>query len=193
MKQIVTFIFILILSIVQPVFAEPDLRDYDGIELPAGTFIPVISLQEFSTLATDYTIPLRFVSTNDIYMFETNIIPKGTVFFGHIEKKNEPIIGTNASMVIRITKLRFEDGYENPLLAYIHYNGGCMIGGELTPPETYRTVPHYHKGICRHYLGVLQWVPGPSRKMGEHITIASGAQLLIMLKGNAYITHTLNN
>lgn len=193
MKQIITFIFVLIFSITNPVFAEPDLRDYDGIELPSGTFIPVISMQEFSTLATDYTIPLKFVSTNDIYMFETNIIPKGTMFFGHIEKKNEPIIGTNASMVIRITKLRFEDGYENPLLAYIYHNGGCMIGGELTAPETYRTVPHYHKGICRHYLGVLQWVPGPSRKMGEHVTIASGAQLLIMLKGNAYITHTLNN
>jgi len=193
MNKIITLIFIIFLSLSQVALAEPDLRDYDGIELPAGTFIQVVSMQEFSTLTTDYTTPLKFVSTNDIYLFETNIIPKGTIFFGKIEKKNEPIIGTNGSMVVRITKLRFADGYENPLLAYIYTNNGCMIGGELTAPETYRTTPHYHKGICRHYVGVLQWVPGPTRKMGEHTTVASGAELLIMLKGPANITHTLSN
>lgn len=193
MKKLLIIIFIFICGLFQSVLAEPDLRDYNGVEVPAGTFIPVISLQEFSTLATDYTTPLRFISTNDIFLFETNIIPKGTMFFGKIEKKNEPIVGTNASMVVRITKLRFEDGYENPLLAYIYTGRGCVIGGELTAPETYDTTPHYHKGICRHYLGVLQWTPGPARKMGEHTTVAPGAQLLIMLKGPAYITHTLND
>lgn len=192
MKRLFLLALVLILSIFNPVSAEPDLRDYTGIELPEGTFIQVISMQEFSTLATDYKTPLQFIATNDTYMFDTNIIPKGTKFIGHIEKKNEPIIGTNASMVVRITKLRFEDGYENPLMAYIYTSSGCMIGGELTAPDKYRTIPHYHKGICRHYLGVLQWVPGETRKMGEHTTVASGAQLLILLKGPAFITHTLD-
>ena len=192
MKKLL-FIFIAIIFLMfQPVAAEPDLRDYSGIELPEGTFIQVISMQEFSTLTTDYTTPLEFIATNDTYMFDSNIIPKGTKFIGKIEKKNEPIIGTNASMVVRITKLRFQDGYENPICAYIYTPTGCMIGGELTAPDKYNTVPHYHKGICRHYLGVLQWVPGETRKMGEHTTVASGAQLLIMLKGPAFITHTLD-
>ena len=192
MKKILLLIFIIILGVFQSVCADPDLRDYNGVELPSGTFIPVISMQEFSTLASDEKTPLRFISTNDIFLFESNVIPKGTMFFGHIEKKNEPIVGTNASMVVRITKLRFADGYENPIYANIYTSNGCLIGGEMTAPESYDTTPHYHKGIARHYLGVLQWTPGPTRKMGEHVTVASGAQLLLVLKGPAYITHSLN-
>lgn len=193
MKKLLLIIFIFLCGIIfQPAQAEPELRDYNGVELPSGTFIPVISMQEFSTLITDETTPLKFISTNDIFLFETNIIPKGTMFFGRIEKKNEPIIGTNGSMVVRITKLRFADGYENPLLAYVYTANGCLIGGEMTAPEKYDTTPHYHKGICRHYLGVLKWTPGPVRKMGEHTTVASGAQLLLVLKGPAHITHTMD-
>ena len=193
MKKIITLIFIFLFGIFQTASADPELRDYDGIEVPEGTFIQVISLQEFSTLNSDEKTPLKFVSTNDIYMFDTNVIPKGTIFFGKIEKKNEPIIGTNASMVVRITKLRFEDGYENPLYAYIYTNNGCLIGGEMTAPATYDKIPHHHKGICRHYVGGLRWVPGPTRAMGEHTSVASGAQMLIVLKGPAYITHSLSN
>lgn|SRR5574344_303290 len=173
--------------------ADPELRDYDGIEVPTGTFIPVISMQEFSSQYSDETTPLKFISTNDIYLFDTDVIPKGTAFFAHIEKKNEPIVGTNASMVVRITKLRLADGYEIPIKGYIYTSNGNLIGGEMTEPETYIRVPHYTKGIAHHYLGVLQYRPGATRKMGEHVTIASGASLLIVLAGPAYITHTLNN
>lgn len=193
MKKIFIALVLFIFGITQVALADPELRDYNGVELPAGTFIQVISMQEISTLSTDENNTLRFVATNDTFMFDTNLIPKGTMFFGKIEKKNEPIIGTNASMVIRITKLRFADGYENPLYAYIYSNNSCLIGGEMTEPASYDTIPHYHKGICRHYLGVLKWVPGPSRKMGEHVTIAPGAELLIMLKGPAYLTHSLSD
>ncbi len=192
MKKLLTILFIIFIGIFQTASADPELRDYDGIEVPAGTFIQVISMQEFSTLNSDEKTPLKFVATNDTYLFETNVIPKGTMFIGKIEKKNEPIIGTNASMVVRITKMRYEDGYENPLYGYIYTNNGCLIGGEMTAPATYDKIPHYHKGICRHYVGVLRWVPGPTRAMGEHTCVASGAQLLILLKGPAYITHSIN-
>lgn len=193
MKKLLLTLFIFIFGAMQTTLADPELRDYNGVELPAGTFIQVISLQEFSTLSSDEKTPLKFIANNDTFLFNTNVIPKGTVFFGKIETKHEPIIGTNASMTVRITKLRFEDGYENPIYGYIYTNNNCLIGGEMTAPETYKTLPHYHKGICRHYLGVLQWVPGPTRKMGEHVTVAPGAELLIVLKGPAYITHSLSN
>jgi len=189
--------FLIILSIfllnILSVQAEPNLRSYDGIEIPQGTLLQVISLQEFSTLATDYKTPLWFVACNDTYLFETNVIPNGTKFLGYIEKKNEPILGTNGSMVVRIVKIKFQDGYEIPIKAYIYSNNNCMIGGELTAPEKYDTIPHYHKGIARHYLGVLRYVPGAVRKMGEHTTVASGAELLILFTNNAYITHSVYN
>ncbi len=174
--------------------AEPELaRDYDGIEVPTGSFIPVLSLQDFSTAYSDSTNELKFVCYNNVYEFETVIIPKGTVFYGFIEKKNEPVIGTHASMVVRITKLVYPDGFSIPMVGYIYTTNGNLIGGQMTAPEVYDKVPHYHKHIARHFLGVQQYVPGATRKMGEHVTVASGANLLIVLTKPLYITHTLSN
>ena len=175
------------------VCADPYLmRDYDGVEVPAGSFIPVIALQDFSTAYTDSTNELKFVCYNNVYEFETVIIPKGTVFYGFIEKKNEPIIGTHASMVVRITKLVFQDGFTIPMVGYIYTSNGNLIGGEMTEPETWDKMPHYHKGIARHFVGVQKYVPGPTRKMGEHVSVASGANLLIVLTQPLFITHTLD-
>ncbi|MBR3889232.1 hypothetical protein IKJ53_01830 [bacterium] len=168
-------------------------REYDGVELPVNTFIPVIALQDFSTAYSDETNELRFVCNNPVHLFEEVVVPKGTMFYGYIEKKNEPIIGTHASMVVRITKMVYIDGHTVPLRAYIHTPNGNKIGGGLTQPEKYDTVPHYHKRICKHFVGVLQWVPGPARKMGEHVTVSAGTQLLVVLVAPAYITHTLTN
>lgn len=168
-------------------------RDYDGVEMPVNSFIPVIPLQDFSTAYSDETNELRFVCNNNVYQFEEVVVPKGTMFYGYIEKKNEPVIGTHASMVVRITKMVFIDGYTVPLKAYIHTTNGNKIGGQLTDPETYDLMPHYQKLISRHFMGVGQWVPGASRKMGEHVTVCAGTQLLVVLVAPAYITHSLLN
>lgn len=192
MKKIALLI-LSIFFIVGFVFADPHLaRDYDGVEVPAGSFIPVIALQDFSTAYSDSTNELKFVCYNNVYEFETVIIPKGTVFYGFIEKKNEPIIGTNASMIVRITKLVYKDGFTIPMVGYIHTSNGNLIGGEMTPPEKWDKMPHFHKGIARHFVGVQQYVPGPTRRMGEHVTVSAGANLLIVLTQPLYITHTMD-
>ena len=176
------------------VLAEYHLsRDYDGIEMPAGSFIPVIALQDFSSAYSDDTNMLKLVCNNDVFEFETKIIPKGTMFYGFIEKKNEPVIGTHGSMVVRITKMVYADGFTIPLRAYIHTTNGNKIGGQLTQPEVYDRMPHYQEKISRHFVGVAQWVPGATRKMGEHVTVAAGAQLIIVLTEPAFITHTLTD
>lgn len=186
------FIILAILLLGYTVSADDVLtRDYDGIEVPAGSFIPVISLQDFSTAYSDSTNELKFVCNNNVYEFETVIIPKGTVFYGFIEKKNEPVIGTHASMVVRITKLVYEDGFTIPMVGYIYTKNGNLIGGEMTLPEKWDKMPHYHKGIARHFVGVQQYVPGATRRMGEHITVASGANLIIVITKPLFITHTL--
>lgn len=166
------------------------LRGYDGIELPVGTLIQVINLQEFSTKYCDETTRVSFVATNDTYMQEMVIIPKGTRFYGMIEKMNEPIVGTHASMVIKITKMVLPDDFEIPMKGYIYSNNRNLIGGGLTEPASYVKVPHYQQGFG---IGTNKFVPGPARKMGEHLTIAAGANLMIVLTSPAYITHTLTN
>ena len=62
------------------------LRDYHGIIIPAGTFIPVMNAQEISTQNCSEGYKVRFVSTNDLFLHDTNIIPKDTTFYGYIEK-----------------------------------------------------------------------------------------------------------
>ena len=192
MKKILVLIFS-IFVLIFTVQAEPYLsRDYDGIEVPAGSFIPVMSLQDFSTAYSDSTNQLKFVCYNDVYEFETVIIPKGTLFYGYIEKKNEPVIGTHASMVVRITKMVYEDGFTIPLVGYLHTSNGNIIGGGMTMPEKWDKMPHYQKHIARHFVGVQQYVPGETRRMGEHVSVASGANMLIVLVQPIFITHVMD-
>lgn len=167
-----------------------ELRDYSGIEVVKGTFIPVMSAQEISTAYNEEGTKVKFISTNDLYLYDTNIIPKNTEFFGYIEKLNEPIIGTNASMVIKINKLRLVDGFEIPMNAYIYSTNNNIIGGELTPPAKYDKMPHYQKGLA---YGTLQFVPGATRAMGVHTVIAAGADMIVILTRPIWITHTLTN
>lgn len=191
MKRFLLTILMIIISAFAVVNAqELLLRGYDGIELPVGTLIQVINLQEFSTKYCDETTRVSFVATNDTYMQEMVIIPKGTRFYGMIEKMNEPIVGTHASMVIKITKMVLPDDFEIPMKGYIYSTNHNIIGGGLTEPAMYKKVPHYQQGFG---IGTNKFVPGPARKMGEHLTIAAGADLLIVLTSPAYITHTLTN
>ncbi len=190
MKRFLLTILMIMFSTLTVNSQELFLRGYDGIELPVGTLIQVINLQEFSTKYCDETTRVSFVATNDTYMQEMVIIPKGTRFYGMIEKMNEPIVGTNASMVIKITKMVLPDDFEIPMKGYIYSTNKNIIGGGLTEPASYVKVPHYQQGFG---IGTNKFVPGPARRMGEHLTIAAGADLMIVLTSPAYITHTLTN
>jgi len=191
MKKILLALFLVIFISVGIGFADENygLREYDGVEVPKGTFIPVISAQEISTLYCDEGTKVKFISTSDLYLYDTDIIPQNSEFSGYIEKINEPVVGTNASMIIKITKLRFIDGFEIPMRGYIYSNNGNLIGGELTEPAKYDKKASYMQG----FRTMVGYVPGATRKMGEHKVIASGADLMIMLVSPLYITHTVTN
>lgn len=168
-----------------------EMRDYDPVELSAGTFIPVLNAQEISTQYMTEGQKLKFIATNDLFMYETKIIPEDTMFEGYIEKMNEPVIGTNASMIIRISKITLPDGYEMPMKGYIYTSNNNLIGGGMSEPEEWIRMPHYQsrlKGIAS-----LQIKPGEKRKMGEHTTLQSGLDLMIILTEPLEITHILTN
>ncbi|MDR1167414.1 MAG: hypothetical protein LBK53_00795 [Heliobacteriaceae bacterium] len=191
MKRI---LLILALLFIQAVHAQdldnmqPDIRDYDGIEVPAGTFIPVISTQEISTRYCPVGYKVKFISTNDLFMYETNIIPKDTEFYGYIEKLNEPVIGTNGAMKIKISRLVLPDGFEIPVRGYVYTNNDNIIGGGISAPVKLIAMPHYQTPFKKV---TLRMTPSMERKMGEHTVIRSGAEGLIILTGPAWITHTL--
>lgn len=173
--------------------SEPVLRDYDEYRIPAGYHIPIMSLQEFSTAYCEEGEELKFVTTNDIYIFDKKIIPSGSRLTGYIEKKNEPIRGTDAAIKVFINKMYLTDGYEIPIKAYIYSPNNNIIGGGLTPPETYNKIPHYQRWSMFRAMGVLQYVPGEQRKMGQHITISSGSNLTMVLVAPINMTHIVIN
>lgn len=176
------------------VFAqEPALKGYDEYQIPSGYHIPIMSLQEFSTAYTEEGEELNFITTNDIFLFDKKVIPQGSKLKGYIDKKNEPIRGTNASMKVFLNKLYLTDGFEIPIKAYISTSNNNLIGGELTAPETYNRIPHYQRWTMFRAFGVLQCVPGAQRKMGEHVTISSGANLVLVLVAPINMTHTVIN
>lgn len=191
MKKALFILFILAFISIGVCFADNNigLRDYKGIKLTNGTFIPVINSQEISTANVDIGSKVNFLTTTDLYLYDVNIIPQNSVFSGHIEKLNEPITGTNASMIIKVDKLTLRDGFEMPVDGYIYSPNNNLIGGELTDPETYDKKASYREG----FYTMTGYVPGPTRKMGEHKVIASGADLIIILKSPLYITHTVTN
>ena len=167
-----------------------DIRDYDAIEVPAGTFIPVINTQEISTQYCSEGYKVKFIATNDMYLHDTNIVPRGTEFYGYIEKINAPVVGTNAAMKIKITKMIYKDGYEVPIRGYLYTSNDNLFGGELTPPEKFSRIAHRQSRVKKT---TLQIRPGNVRKMGTHTTIETGSNEIIVLTDKAMITHTLTN
>ena len=85
------------------------------------------------------------------------------------------------------------DGFEIPIKAYISTPNDNTIGGELTPPLTYNKIPHYQRWSMFRAMGVVQYVPGDQRKMGQHVTISSGANLTMVLVAPINMTHTVIN
>ena len=168
-----------------------DVRDYDAIELPAGTFIGVESMQEISTQYCQNGYKVAFVTMNDLYMRDTNVVPENTAFIGYVEDVHDPIVGTNASFKVKISKMILPDGYEIPLNGYIYSDNGNKIGGEMTAPAAWRRMPHYQGDIGNKTT--LQIRPGRERKKGSHAIILSGENRIIVLTEPLMITHTLTD
>lgn len=190
-------LILVLLLVFQTAQAEEDLpniqlplRDYHGIILPAGTFIPVMNAQEISTQNCQEGYKVKFISTNDMFLHDTNIIPKDTIFYGYIEKINDPVIGTNASMKIRISKMAYADGYELPVKGYLYTANNNLFGGGISEPVKYKPMAQRQIRIKKT---TIQMVPSYERKMGSHTTIEAGSNEIILLSTPTWITHTLTN
>lgn len=153
MKKFIVILLLMLFSFSSA--AEVALRDYDEFDIPAGTHLPVISLQEFSTAYCEEGDKVYFETTLDIYLYNKDVIPAGTKLAGYIDKKNEPIIGTNAAMRVFINKMYLPDGYEIPIKAYIYTSNNNIIGGGLTPPAKYIKMPHYQRWAMFRAMGTL--------------------------------------
>ena len=194
MKKLLVLLGILLLSAKVQAAQLPDvqldLRDYHVITIPQGTFIPVMNTQEISTQTCSEGYKVKFIATNDLYMHETNIVPKDTEFFGYIEKINAPVIGTNAAMKIKISKMVYNDGFEIPVKGYLYTSNNNIFGGGISEPAKYIGMAQTQQRVKRT---TIQLRPCGERKMGTHTVIPTGSNEIIMLTAPAEITHIVTN
>ncbi|MBQ7450507.1 hypothetical protein IJS77_03745 [bacterium] len=189
-KKLLITLFVL-LGLCNPVFCDYlqddiDLRPAKTVYLPKGTFIKVTNIKEMSSQFLDEGDEVAMMSTFDVYIGETNVIPQKSIFFGTVEKIREPVQGTNAAIIIKMDKFTTPNGMTYDINGYISPNGtDLFIGGERTAPLYYTKMPHYtHWKMNRWKIGASQYCETNTRMYGVHTTIRPGAELLLVLQEN---------
>lgn len=148
------------------------------VKIDKGTFFRVISPVEISSNLVDIGDDVMFINVSDMYINDTNAIPKDSKFLGIVEDVREPVQGTNASIKLKINKVITPDKKTIPVNAYVYSENDNYLGGEITPPMYYNRTPTYTEGWCS---GVLQYTPSNIRFPGQYTVVKPGAEIFIML------------
>ena len=162
------------------VFAD---EDYNFQKIRSGTFARVMTLDEFSTLTADTEDEVKFINTQDMYVYETNAIPEGTIFYGEIEDVREPVEGKDGALKIAINKMITPDKKVYKLNAHIYNENDNYIGGRTTPSIYYHRTPHYIQG----FRPMLKAAPLNIYEMGKHTVVKPGAELFVIFEDDVIL------
>ncbi len=176
----ITLIGIIMVNSVGSAFAADDT---EVLKIRKGTFAKVMTLDEFSTLTADTEDEVKFINTQDMYVYETNAIPEGTIFYGEIEDVREPVKGKDGALKIYVYKMITPDKKVYKLNAYIYNENDNYIGGRNTPSVYYHRTPHYIQG----YRPILQARPLNVYEMGKHTVVKPGAELFVIFEDDVIL------
>lgn len=144
----------------------------------AGTFLKVMNLAEFSTLVADADDELVFLNTQDMYLYETNIIPANTKIYGTVEEVLEPVVGRDGAIKISVYKMITPDRKVYRIKGHIYSDNDNYLGGKQTEPIYYRKVPYYNHRM----RPMLKVAPLDVLEMGKHTVVMPGAELFVILE-----------
>lgn len=180
MKRIIRYLTVIVLMFFccGICFAEAQLRGYKPVSLAQGTFLKAISQREISTSTVHAGDLEYFISPVDVFMGESNIIPKNSVYVARIESVVEAVEGINAAMKIRVFKVVTPNEKQYTLDAYLYWNNTTTVGGDLAEVQYYTTMPHY-PGTWKK--GVLQFVPTSVRYFGKPTVIKAGEEVTFVI------------
>ena len=150
----------------------------DYLSLKSGVFIKVMVLEEFSTLTSDIEDTVKFINTQDMYIYETNVVPEGTIFYGEIEDLLEPVSGRDGALKINIYKMITPDKKVYKIKGHIYSENENYIGGKKTANMYYHKVPHYSSKL----KPMLQAAPLNVYEMVQHTVVKPGAELFVILE-----------
>lgn len=163
-----------------------NLRPAKEISLPKGTLLKIYNIKLLSSQFLDEGDEVTMLSAADVYIGETNIIPEKTIFYGTVEKVNEPVQGTNAAITIKINKMITPEGIPYEISGYVSSNGSdTKLGGGRTPPLYYTRMPHYSTWkLTKWKVGAAQYCETNTRQFGTHTIVKPGAELFLILQDN---------
>ncbi len=182
-KQLLKAVFIITIAaaVTMSASSETNLRDYKAISLVKGSFLKAVSLREISTSTAKVGDIEYFINPEDVYIGETNVIPKNSIYIGKVESVTEAVEGVNAAMKIKIIKLKTTKDVVYDMDAYVYWKGTTTIGGDLAQSEFYVKMPHYTTSMPK---GVLQLVPTSIRYFGEPRAIKAGEEVTFIMNKN---------
>lgn len=179
-ESILFLIIVLICSNIQTVLsAETDT----SMSIRKGTFAKVMVPIEFSTLTSDIGDEVWFINTQDLYIYETNVLPANTKIYGEIEDLREPIEGRDGAIKILINKMITPDKKVYKVNGHIYSENDNYLGGKETSGVYYRKVPHYTVRM----KPMLQVAPLNVLEMGKHTVIKPGAELFLIFEDDVKI------
>lgn len=187
MKRFFTYLSVLFISafcftsFANRGLCETHLRNYKPINLAKGSFLKAISQRDISTSTAKVGDIEYFINPADVFVGESNVIPKNSVYLGEVEQVIEAVEGINAAMKIKIYKVITPDRNEFALDANIYKNGSTTIGGDLAQVAYYTKMPHYPGDWKR---GALQLVPTTIREMGHPTVIRTGDEVTFIINND---------
>lgn len=168
-------------SFLQTTFADTNLRNYKSINLAKGSFLKAISQRDISTSTAKAGDIEYFINPADVFVGESNVIPKNSIYLGEVQEVIEAVEGINAAMKIKIYKVITPDRREFALDANVYKNGSSTIGGDLAQVAYYTKMPHYPGDWKR---GALQLVPTMIREMGHPTVIRAGDEVTFIINND---------
>ena len=160
-----------------------DLTTAASPEIRQGTFIKVMVPIEFSTLTSDIGDEILFLNTSDLYVYETNAIPKNSKIYGEVEDIKEPVMGRDGAIKILINKIITPQRKVYKCVGHIYSENDNYLGGAETTATYYRKVPHFSYRLKPY----LQAAPLKVLEMGKHTVIKPGEELFIIFDDDVKI------
>lgn len=173
-----TFIICFLFIILGIYVKAENVTDTSVKTIKQGTFLKVMVPEEFSTLTADIGDELWFLNTQDMYIYETNVVPENTKIIGEVEDILEPVQGRNGAIKILINKMVTPDKKVYRFKGHIYTENDNYIGGEETAAVYYRKVPHYNYRL----KPFLQAAPLKVLEMGKHTIVKPGEELFLIFE-----------
>ncbi len=178
-KVLKTLVYSFLIMSISALFTNSAFaQDDTACKIKEGTFLRVINLAEISSLMADKEDETVFINTSDMYIYETNRIPKNTKIYGEIEEVLEPIKGKNGAIKISVNKMITPDKKVYKFKGHIQGPNNGYFGGEKTAVTYYHKVPHYIRGL----KPMLQVAPTDILDMGQHTIIKAGTELILVIE-----------